>query len=82
MATKMNNETHKVVVATYYAHETIYAVPIDWNVKDITIRYGRVYYKGEQVELKSVEMEGDTKYPSTIEVSEWFDYDDHFEDEE
>jgi hypothetical protein len=83
MATKMNSNTHKVVVATYYdAPDTIYAVPIDWNVDDIVIRYGTVYYKGEKVELESVEMKGDFKHPSTIEETDEYDLEEYFECED
>jgi hypothetical protein len=78
----MNSNTHKVIIATYYAPETMYAVPIDWDVKDITIRYGTVYYKGEEVELESVEIEGDSKYPRTIEKTDEYDLEDYFECDE
>jgi hypothetical protein len=60
----------------------MYAVPIDWDVKDITIRYGRVFYKGTEVELKSVEIEGGMKYPSTIEETDEYDLEEYFECEE
>jgi hypothetical protein len=82
MATKMNSNTHKVVIAKYYPPKTIYAVPVDWDVEDITIRYGFVYYKGEEVQLESVELEGDTKYPKTIEESDDFDLEQYFDCEE
>jgi len=82
MATKMNSKTHKVIVATYCVPETIYAVPIDWNVDEITIKYGTVYYKGEEVELESVEMTGDSKYPSTIEDTDDYELEDYFDCEE
>jgi hypothetical protein len=80
MATKMNSNTHKVVVA-YYAPKTMYAVPIDWDVKDITIRYGTVYYKGTEVELESVEIE-DSKYPRTIQETDDYELETYFDCED
>ena len=83
MATKMNSKTHKVVVATYSALYYLYAVPIDWDVKDITIRYGDVSYKGKEVEgIKNVEMEPYYKFPITIEETDDYELEEYFDCEE
>jgi len=84
MATKMNNETHKVIIVRYHQPKTIYAVPKDWDVKDIRIDYDeheRVYYKGVEVELQSIVTdEGDDVH--TIEETDGFAVEDHFECDE
>lgn len=46
---KMNNETHKVIIAKYIAYQ-YWAVPNDWNVEDCTVKYDTLYHKGEEVE--------------------------------
>jgi hypothetical protein len=41
-----------------------------------------VYYKGEEVELESVEMEGDSKYPNLIEETDDYELENYFDCEE
>jgi hypothetical protein len=44
---KMNTKTHKVFVATF-VKKIAYAVPIDWDIDDVSIRYNDIYYKDEE----------------------------------
>jgi len=80
MATKMNSKTHKVISATY-TYEYLYAVPIDWDVKDITMRYGELFYKQEKKDVPKEEYEPDMKYPNQIEDAD-VDIEDYFDCEE
>lgn len=76
----MNSDTHKVIVARYEGPIFIYAVPMDWNVADICIRYGGFYYKGKQVNPPpEVEFEGDHNEPPIIEESDDFDLETWFD---
>lgn len=61
-------ETHKAIVATYSSiSETIFAVPIEWKLEDVVIKYDCIYYKGiEQFHLQKVINESDKKYPADI----------------
>ena len=85
MASKMNSKTHKVISA-YYTKETVYAVPIEWDIEDIIIQNETIYYKGEEqddIQNTSEELEYDSKYPDRIEEGK-LDLEDFFdcEDEE
>ena len=80
MASKMNRNTHKVISATY-TNQYLYAVPIDWDVKDIKIKYGDLYYKQKEQDVPKEEYEPDYKYPNQIE-DEDVDIEDYFDCEE
>jgi len=80
MASKMNSKTHKIISATYTS-EYLYAVPIDWEIEDIIIKYGNLYYKQEEQNVKKEEYEPDWKYPNQIEDTD-LDLEDYFECEE
>ena len=61
----MNSKTHKIITSTT---DTLYAVPIDWEVKDIKIKYGNLFYKQEeQYDVPNEEREPDDKYHNQIE---------------
>jgi hypothetical protein len=77
----MNSKTHKIISATYTTY-TLYAVPIDWDVEDIYIKYGSLFYKQEeQYDVPNDTPEPDGKYPSRIEEGE-FDLEDYFDCDE
>jgi hypothetical protein len=76
----MNSKTHKIISATYTS-ECLYAVPIDWDVEDIIIKYGNLFYKQEQKDVSKEEYEPDWKYPNQIEDTD-LDLEDYFECEE
>jgi DNA-directed RNA polymerase subunit RPC12/RpoP len=77
---KMNSKTHKIITATY-PKEFLYAVPIEWDIEEISIKYGTISYKGEEQDVPEEEYEGDYKYPDKIEESE-LDLEDYFDCEE
>jgi len=77
---KMNSNTHKIISA-YYRKEALYAVPIEWDIEEISIKYGTIYYKGEEQDVPEEEYVGDYKYPDKIEESE-LDLEDYFDCEE
>ena len=82
MSTKMNSNTHKVIVARYNAPETIYAVPIDWDLEKVCIRYGVFYYDGEKVYPPRVELETCGKFPMDIEETDELKLEEFFDCEE
>lgn len=71
---------NKTIVARYSCVETAYKIPIEWDVDDISIYYGKTYYQGKEVFLKSIHWEVDMKTPETIDETE--DYDVYFDCEE
>ena len=77
---KMNSKTHKVISATY-TNEWLYAVPIDWAVEDIIIKYGELFYKQEKKHVPHKEYEPDYKYPDQIEDAD-VDIENYFDCEE
>jgi hypothetical protein len=80
MASKMNRNTHKVISATY-TNQYLYAVPIDWDVKDIIIKDGTLYYKQKEQDVPKEEYEPNYTYPNQIE-DEDVDIEDYFDCEE
>lgn len=70
MAHSKNTDTdvEKRVIEVTYRSETLYEIPKDWNLDDIMIRYGDLYYKGVlQCDVESIELGNDMKYPDSIE---------------
>lgn len=66
----MNSETHKVIVATYCT-EVVYAIPKDWKLDDLFVRWGKLYHKGEIVNVPMAEVELDSKFPQDLEESSY-----------
>tara|TARA_R110000772_G_scaffold57985_1_gene131222 strand:+ start:194 stop:430 length:237 start_codon:yes stop_codon:yes gene_type:complete len=55
------------VIEAVYQSETLYEIPDEWDIDDVNIKYGELYYKGVLQEgIKNVELEGDQKYPIKI----------------
>ena len=78
MATE-SKETHKIIAATYEPKKEMFCVPKDWNVDDIVIKWGVLYYKGEEVEGNCPVhvFEDIEKIP--LEIEDTDDYDDYFD---
>tara|TARA_R110000822_G_scaffold78584_2_gene188283 strand:+ start:1105 stop:1335 length:231 start_codon:yes stop_codon:yes gene_type:complete len=74
----MNNTTHKVITATYTARELVFAIPIDWKIEDIYVRYDNLYYKDVRQDIPVQEFEGDCKRPK-IEEEDLDEYEDYFD---
>lgn len=69
MAYSKNTETDVAmrVIEAVYVTEVLYEIPKDWDLKEVTIKYGELYYKGViQVDVKNVELDTCMKYPSDI----------------
>ena len=56
----------KFICATYEPDKHYYKIPKEWDLKDIRIVWGTVYYKNVEQDLKCWEMEDDEKYPQAI----------------
>lgn len=63
-----NTEDKKMrVLEVVYETEHLYEIPDEWDIADVNIKYGELYYKGVLQEgIKKVELEGDQKYPCKI----------------
>ena len=81
------NDAHKLVTAEY-SIEQLYCVPKDWNLKDISIKWGRFYYQGELKTIPRIDLDPDMKFPYTItedldsDATSWFDCEGSDEEEE
>lgn len=73
---QMNGETHKVIRAVYSTYE-YFAVPKDWNMDDITVRYDKLYYKGNVINGITSTM--DREYPDEITEEDFDDFDTYFD---
>jgi hypothetical protein len=62
----MNSETHKVITATYFMPQDHFAVPIDWDIEDIDVMWGKLYYKGECKDVPKQEVVKDLNHPEKI----------------
>jgi hypothetical protein len=84
MSNSMNSETHKVISAFYEGPSTHYAIPMDWDLKDIKIRKGVLLYKGEPQVIPKIEHDGDENqsFPAQVEDSDYAIEDLDFEEEE
>tara|TARA_R110000751_G_scaffold20203_1_gene59515 strand:- start:3019 stop:3423 length:405 start_codon:yes stop_codon:yes gene_type:complete len=84
MANSMNSETHKVISAFYEGPSTHYAIPMDWDLKDIKIRKGVLLYKGKPQVIPKIEHDGDENqsFPAQVEDSDYAIEDLDFEEEE
>lgn len=81
MTSKMNNNTHKVIIAKYTAYQ-YWAVPIDWKVEDCSIRYDNLFHKDDCVEGVRCD-DIDYKYPDgDLDEAELDDYAMFFDCEE
>ena len=82
----MNDQSHKLITAEYIT-DVNYAVPREWDIKDIDIKYGELYYKGEHQVVPMHEDVNDMKYPNIIEdndddeVSQYFDCEEEEKEE-
>lgn len=81
MASKMNNNTHKVIVAQYTTYQ-YWAVPIDWELDECSVKYDNLFYKDHC--LDGVRDENvDYKYPDgDLREEELEDYSMFFDCEE
>ncbi len=73
-STKMNSKTHKIITAFYYPPSQHFLVPIDWDVKDINVKWDDIYYKGfikKGIPSYIADDCEDEKYPETIEEADW-----------
>ena len=71
----------KLLTAKYIQYEH-YKIPLEWDVKDINIKWGTLYYKGEEVKVPYLEGELDMKRPSEIEDDEVADLELYFDCED
>ena len=62
----------KVIEVITHQPSTLYKIPDEWDVKDISVEYGTLYYKGEMVDCPAVEIEGEL---STADIKNTDDYD-------
>ena len=70
----MNSKTHKIVTAIYYPPLQHFVVPIDWDIKDINVKWDNIYYKGfikEEIPSYTEDNYEDEIIPETIDEGDW-----------
>ena len=72
------------VCVASYTSEVYYKIPADWQLDDISIKWGQLFYQGELKKVPKCEFETDHKRPDEIIISndEFLDYFDCEEPEE
>jgi hypothetical protein len=56
----------KFICATYFPQQNVYQIPKEWELKDIHIKYGTLYYKSKAQDLECLETTDDFKEPQEI----------------
>jgi hypothetical protein len=65
----------KVLEVTYNAPYYSWRVPYEWDEKEVDVKYGKVYYKGEEVDVKKID--DGANYESTEEETlKFVEYED------
>ena len=59
-----------ILKVTWKPPETYFKIPTHWEVKDIEIRWNKLYYKGVEQDIEGEEVEGDCKRPEKTEILE------------
>lgn len=77
---RMNAETHKVIRAVY-THYQFFAVPKEWEMDEIGVKYNTLYYKDEEVE-GVLDADDGMKYPDDITEEDFDEYNDFFDCDE
>lgn len=65
----------KVMEVTYNAPYYSWRVPYDWDEKDVDVKHGEVYYKGEEVDVKQIE-DGANYETTEEEIVKFVEYED------
>ena len=78
--TPINEKTHRMLLITYHPTEHYFAIPIEWDMSDVDVKYGMVYYKNEEMLVKNQLIEGDYKRPYEVAVVDYEEY-SHFLEE-
>ena len=68
----------KVLEAISQTPSTLYKIPDEWAIEDIVVRYGILYYKGEEQECPTYEVEGQQTY-AELEITDDYDIDEYFD---
>ena len=72
----------KVIIATYNPREVAYKIPVGWDLADINIRWGKLYYKGKEQNVRCMERESDSKFPDEVCVAEGHMLEDEEDDDD
>ena len=59
-----------VLQVTWSPPTTYFKIPADWELKDIEVRWNRLYYKGVEQDIDGEETEGDCKRPAEVDLLE------------
>jgi hypothetical protein len=57
-----------VLRVTWQAPETYFKIPTLWELKDIEVRWGKLFYKGVEQGVEEVHCEGDCKRPVDMDL--------------
>lgn len=69
LSTQPKSEMSTMLRVMYHAPEYYFKIPKDWKLKDIEIRWGQLFYKGElQDDIEEQEMEPERKRPLEMDI--------------
>ena len=68
-----------VLEVTYSPPSIYFKIPKEWNLDDIYVTWGELYYKNERVDVPRQELECDFKRPSEMTIREDLDADVFFD---
>ena len=72
-----------ILCATYRPPKFYYKIPEDWEMKDIRVYRGNIYYKGEKKDVPCHEMEEEENEPDApLKIEDEGDYDFLFDEDE
>jgi len=78
METPIKSSTHRIIKAIY-SREVLFAVPKEWELDDISVKWNDLFYKGDNEECPSFEFEEDYKYPNEVVEEVELDIEDYFD---
>ncbi len=63
-----NRSVESVLCVTFQAPKTYFKIPADWDLKEIEVQWGILYYKGVKQDIEGVESELDCKRPVEMDI--------------
>jgi hypothetical protein len=74
-----SSDTNKLITVTLHADYHHFAVPNDWDIKDITYETGILLYKGKKQYVPKVVDEGECLNLDKLEEGNCMDFDVYFD---
>ena len=74
----LTNPKYRVVVALYEPAEHFFKIPAHWDMDDVYVKWGTIYYKNEEINVPSQLNEPDYKRPIDIEFRDYDELSSYF----